>query len=203
MGYDIYVEKTRSDAVNLFRDTGQTTLTGKITLVQETENDVQNGFLMLVPIYSNDQSNLNLFPDLQGMVFAVFRMNDFSKGILDPESFQFIHMKIYDGVLLEDNLLFDSDDISPYGNDRVDFSETITVNANNRDWIFVYDGMRRPSVGLEQSVLFLIPILVISMSFSLFYILRLFTLNLKLSHDAIQIEKYLPLELWPRVWRMI
>ena len=139
MGYDIYVEKTRSDAVNLFRDTGQTTLTGKITLVQETENDVQNGFLMLVPIFSNDQSNLNLFPDLQGMVFAVFRMNDFSNGILDPESFQFIHMKIYDGVLLEDNLLFDSDDIFPYRNDRVDFTETITVNANNRDWIFIYE----------------------------------------------------------------
>ncbi len=189
MGYDIYVEKTRSDAVNLVRSTGQTTLTGKITLVQETETDVQNGFLMLVPIYSNDQSNLNVFPDLQGMVLAVFRMNDFSNGIMDPESFQFIHMKIYDGVLLEDNLLFDSDDISPYRNDRVDFSETIAVNVHNRDWIFVYDGMRHPSVGLEQSVLFLIPIVGISMSFLLFYILRLFTRNLKLSHDAVQIEK--------------
>jgi len=189
MGYDIYVEKTRSDAVNLVRDTGQTTLTGKITLVQETETDVQNGFLMLVPIYSNDQSNLNMFPDLQGMVLAVFRMNDFSNGILDPESFQFIHMKIYDGVLLEDNLLFDSDDISPYRNDRVDFSETITVNAHNRDWIFVYEGMRHPSVGLEQAALFLIPIVGVSMSFLLFYILRLFARNLKLSHDAVQTEK--------------
>lgn len=189
MGYDIYVEKTRSDAVNLVRDTGQTTLTGKITLVQETENDIQNGFLMLVPIYSNDQSNLNPHPVLQGVVLAVFRMNDFSNGLLDPESFQFIHMKIYDDVLLEDNLLFDSDDISPYRNDRVDFSETITVNSNNRNWIFVYEGMRHPSVGLEQAALFLIPIVGISMSFLLFYILRLFTRNLKLSHDAVQAEK--------------
>ena len=53
IGYDIFSEQTRKNTINLLRETGDTTITEKITLVQEIDNDVQNGFLMLVPVYSN------------------------------------------------------------------------------------------------------------------------------------------------------
>ena len=77
MGYDIFIEETRHNAVELVKNTGSTTVTGKIILVQETENDVQNGFLMLVPVYSNESNEMNESFELEGIVYSVFRINDF------------------------------------------------------------------------------------------------------------------------------
>ena len=189
MGYDLYVEETRRNAIDVLKETGKTTITGKITLVQETENNIQNGFLMFVPIYSTDQNILNASYDLEGIASAVFRMNDFTNGILDSELFQYVHLKIYDHSISEDNLLFDSDEISTTKIDKNNFSEIITKSVNNRNWIFVYEGIQPSLQGTDQFILFFIPIIGISMSFLLFYILRLFTKNLKLTQNALKSEK--------------
>ena len=171
IGYDVFFQETRHEAVEILKETGQTTITGKIILVQEIDDDIQNGFLMLVPVYSNNP----LTPqDLQGMTYSVFRMNDFILGILDIESFQYTNMKIYDNIISEESLFFDSSNISPYEINRIDFSKTINISANNRDWIFVYEGIQPPHSGLEQIALFLIPIIGLSMSLLLFFIFRLF-----------------------------
>lgn len=189
MGYDIYVEETRRNAVDIIKETGQTTITGKITLVQETEHDIQNGFLMLVPIHPNEQNAQNTSYDLQGIVYAVFRMNDFITGIFDSQSFQYIHLKIYDDFVSEDNLFFDSDDISQNKIYNIDFSKMITVSIDNRNWIFEYSGIISPYTDLVMLTLFFIPVVGGFMSFLLFYVLFLFTRNLKLTQDAIQAEK--------------
>jgi CHASE1-domain containing sensor protein len=55
LGYDIYSEEIRKQAIDQAIKTGKTTLTGKIILVQETSKDVQNGFLMLLPVYQYDE----------------------------------------------------------------------------------------------------------------------------------------------------
>jgi len=44
LGYDIYSEEIRRQAVDQAIKTGKTALTGKIILIQETSEDVQNGF---------------------------------------------------------------------------------------------------------------------------------------------------------------
>jgi CHASE1-domain containing sensor protein len=51
LGYDVYSEETRRQAIDHAIKTGDTTLTGKIILVQETDTDIQNGFLMILPVY--------------------------------------------------------------------------------------------------------------------------------------------------------
>ena len=91
IGYDIYFEQTRKNTVNTLIETGDTTITGKIILVQEIDEDIQNGFLMLVPVYSNVNSDY-----LQGIVYNVFRINDFVKGTIDLELFEHLRLKIYD-----------------------------------------------------------------------------------------------------------
>lgn len=186
MGYDIYSEETRHNAIDLMKETGQTTITGKIILVQETETNTQNGFLMLVPIYTNDQNSSS---DLEGLVSMVLRMNDFINNTLDPQLFQYIHMRIYDDVISEDNLFFDSDDNFTNKINKIDFSETITISVNNRDWVFVYEGIQPPIQGIPKFALFFIPVMGIPVSFLLFYVVRLFTRNLKLTQEAIQTEK--------------
>jgi signal transduction histidine kinase len=170
IGYDIYSEQTRKNTINALIETGETTITGKITLVQEIDDDVQNGFLMLVPVYSNTN------PDkLQGIVDAVFRINDFIQGTTNSKSFEHLKLKIYDNYVSEENLFFNSDTISDSQFSDPDFSTTMTTSINDRDWIFVYEGIQSPLEQIDDLIIFVIPIVGFSMSLLLFYTMRLFT----------------------------
>jgi CHASE1-domain containing sensor protein len=51
-GYDMFSEPSRRDAMQRAIDTGQTQLTDKIKLVQETGENDQAGFLIYLPVYS-------------------------------------------------------------------------------------------------------------------------------------------------------
>ena len=53
-GYDMSTNETRWKAMKRAGETGLTSITGKVTLVQETDSDIQAGFLMYVPLYRND-----------------------------------------------------------------------------------------------------------------------------------------------------
>ena len=188
MGYDIFFEETRQNAVETVKTTGKTTITGKLILVQETENDIQKGFLMLVPIYENQVDGKESF-ELQGIVYAVFRINDFTKGIFDPEFFDYMHMRIYDSFISDENLFFDSNYISRTVFDREDFSEVISINVGNRDWTFVFEGVQPPHEGTSQHVLIVVPIAGFFVSILLFYFVRMFVENVKFSQESIKSEK--------------
>lgn len=189
MGYDIYVEEKRHQAVETLRNTGDTTITGKLILVQETENDIQNGFLMLVPIYPNESSSSINSYELQGIVYAVFRMKDFMKSILEPKTFDFINLKIYDETELEENLFFDSKLLNQKEIGNIEYSLKTTLSVGNRDWVFVYEGIQPPYLGIEHQISIIIPVLGISISAIAFYFTRIFVHNIKLSRDATRNEK--------------
>jgi len=184
IGYDIYFEQTRKNTINILKETGDTTITEKITLVQEIDDDVQNGFLMLVPVYSNTHPH-----GLQGIVDTVIRINDFIQGTVDSKSFEHLRLKIYDGTISEENLFFNSDEISTYEFESPDFSTTVTTSLYNKNWIFVYDGIQSPQEQIDLIILFAIPIVGFFMSFLLFYLFRIIAKNSKLNQDAINREK--------------
>lgn len=50
-GYDMYTEFVRRKAMEYARDHAETAISRKVKLVQETEQDIQAGFLMYVPVY--------------------------------------------------------------------------------------------------------------------------------------------------------
>ena len=86
-GFDIYSEPVRRAAVEEARDTGMTTITRKITLVQETSQDVQAGFLMMMPIYEDERAAMEVDErraSIKGFVYSPFRMNDLMNGISGP-----------------------------------------------------------------------------------------------------------------------
>ncbi len=107
-GLDMTFEQNRRNAMIDARDSGETSITNKIILVQEIDDDIQNGFLMMMPVYKNgsptgtveERSN-----NLQGFVYAAFRMNDLMDGIQDFENSQ-ITFDIYDGQINQDSLLY-------------------------------------------------------------------------------------------------
>jgi len=188
IGYDIFVEETRHNAIGIVKSTGTTTITGKVMLIQETENDIQNGFLMLVPIYEKKLNGVESF-ELDGIVFAVFRMNDFVRGIFESGFFENTHMKIYDNGISDENLFFDSNHIIQKRFDEGEFSEIINVEVGNREWKIVFEGVQPPHQGIEQQILVAIPIIGFFVSILLFYFVRVFVENMKFSQESVKSEK--------------
>ena len=108
-GYDMYAEPVRRAAMQRAADTGDAALSGKVTLVQETDRDVQAGVLLYVPLYRKVS-----LPDtaprrdaLAGWIYAPFRMNDFMRALLGNAA-PVVDLEIFDGDAIgEAALLFD------------------------------------------------------------------------------------------------
>ncbi|NIM25002.1 MAG: hypothetical protein GTN35_03270 [Nitrososphaeria archaeon] len=187
LGYDVYTQETRREAVDLSATTGQTTITGKIILVQEDESlgKIQNGFLMLMPIYENESQT----SDPKGFVYAVFRMDDFIYGLFDLGEFENLNMKIYDVQQSEDNLFFNAH-ASTNSLISNEFSAISRATLDNRDWLFTFEGTSLYSTSYALPIL--IPIVGYSFSFLLFYLFSLSqkTLDLKRRElEAIKVSK--------------
>ena len=98
-GYDMFSEPTRKEAMVKARDTGLAAMSGKVTLRQETDKDVQAGALMYLPVYRKGEPQET--PEqrraaLTGYVYSPFRMNDFMRGIL-TEKRGYVELQIFDG----------------------------------------------------------------------------------------------------------
>ena len=103
-GYDMYSEPVRRAAMDKARDTGESALSGKVTLVQETSGEVQSGFLIYLPVYKEDMQYE--VPELRrryllGWVYAPFRMGDFMRGLFDDLGID-VDIEIYDGGTLNE-----------------------------------------------------------------------------------------------------
>jgi len=99
-GFDMASETTRRAAMAEARDTGRPILSGKVTLVQETERDVQAGVLLYHPVYAKGaprHTAAQAASALVGYVYSPFRMNDLMEGILRGERAS-IRLEIFDGL---------------------------------------------------------------------------------------------------------
>jgi PAS domain S-box-containing protein len=110
-GYDMYSEAVRRRAMNMAVDGGVgATISGRITLVQETEHGVQSGVLMYLPVYEANvatDTREGRWAALKGFVYSPIRMDDFIRGTLGefPDDIAF---EIHDGAVRPENLLFRS-----------------------------------------------------------------------------------------------
>jgi CHASE1-domain containing sensor protein len=83
-GYDMFSESVRHESMQNAINTGQTNLSGKIKLVQETGEKDQAGFLMYLPIYRNKTKSNNTFErqkNIIGWVYSPFRIDDLMDGL--------------------------------------------------------------------------------------------------------------------------
>jgi PAS domain S-box-containing protein len=114
-GYDMFSEPVRRMAMDLAMDLGVATISGKVILVQETDQEVQAGTLMYVPVFRHGMTT-DTAPHrraaLYGWVYSPYRMNDLMQGILkgwDLEAKKLIRLQIFDNEQLSaDSLLYDS-----------------------------------------------------------------------------------------------
>ena len=112
-GFDMYAEPTRRQAMDRARRTGSASLSGKVRLVQETEEDLQRGALIYVPIYRDrGESTSTAHRTLVGWAYAPLRMNDVVNSAIstiDNPDMSGTGVLVFDGAKpLAKNLLYDN-----------------------------------------------------------------------------------------------
>lgn len=141
-GYDMFSEATRRAAMSKARDSGQTTISGKVKLVQETDRDIQPGFLMYLPLYRHDAPIDTVEQRRQaliGYVYSPFRTKDLMRGILKQNAAD-IDLEIYDGTTISpETLMYDYDEV-PHGTGNLfgtAFRSQTTVGIQGHTWTLV------------------------------------------------------------------
>ena len=115
-GYDMFSESVRRRAMERARDSGLPTLSGKVTLIQETNGDVQAGTLLFLPVYTNgmpQNTPVERRAALSGFVYGAFRVDDFMSGVLGREKADArtdIDLEVFDGTRpSRESVLYDDD----------------------------------------------------------------------------------------------
>jgi signal transduction histidine kinase len=101
MGYDMYSEERRRDAMRRARDLGEPALSGRVTLRQEIDGPLQPGFLIYVPVYSGGGKPRTVEERraaLLGFAYAPFRAHDLFAGIFGREEAPRVRFAVYDGA---------------------------------------------------------------------------------------------------------
>lgn len=153
-GYDMFSEPTRHEAMARARDSGGTAVSGKVILKQEITKDVQNGFLMYLPLYrkgaATDTAERRRAA-IVGYVYSPFRINNFMGGILGGEKAG-LDLRIYDGVdAAPDKLMYRSEDpAAPEETSFVpSFRERFPLNiVGHDDWLLEV----RTTLAYEQRI---------------------------------------------------
>lgn len=138
MGFDMYSEPTRRQAMQLAIDTGNAHLTGAVHLVQDTDART-TGLLLFLPVYRGGDRPRSLEArrdTAQGWVYIPFRMRAFVSdaiGIVRPG----IQFRIYDVTGGSEELLFTN---AFRGDDApAAFRYSRTIEQYGRDWRIDFD----------------------------------------------------------------
>ena len=169
-GYDMMSQATRAKAMRLAVDEHRTSMTGKVTLVQENKGKVQAGFLMYVPVYRKGMAidtAEQRWAALVAYVYSPYRMNDLMNGIMG----QHVHMldfSIYDGSQVnEDSEMYLSVDDAPAkpSSFMPQFTEQRRINSYGHSWTVNLES--RPEFEENYELSLNMPMLVLGSSTSL------------------------------------
>lgn len=191
-GYDMFTEKNRRKAMEISRDSDYAMLSDKITLVQETDKEIQAGTLMYVPVYKNG-ANINSVEErreaIKGWVYSPYRMTDLMNGILgnsDLRNQNRIRLQIYDNdVISTESELYDSQKNDSLNNFQSNLQEKIPIVFNTKVWTLVFS-QNNQSLSLTHGRIFIILISGIVISLLLF-VLTLALINSRLRSKQIQL----------------
>ncbi len=129
IGYDMFSDPVRREAMSRARDTGLPAASGAVTLVQEIDERKQPGFLLYTPVYSTGATPTTLAERraaLTGFIYAPFRAYDLLRGIFGSQVRPEIGFAISDGA----RTLFRTEDLPQ----RPRFVQSDTLNVAGRTW---------------------------------------------------------------------
>ena len=139
-GYDMFSQPVRHAAMARARDTGQPALSGKVTLVQEKNTDVQAGTLLYVPIYRHIPTAITTVAERRaniiGWVYSPYRMTDLISGVLGQLDIDF-GVELFDGAGVDvHNLLYKSHAAGDIKHNAA-FHQSTLLTIDGRQWTMV------------------------------------------------------------------
>jgi len=141
MGYDMFTDPARREAMERARDKGTPAASGRVVLIQERvqQTDQQAGFLIYAPVYREDaeiSSEADLRNALIGFVYSPFRADDFLEPVTREKNYD-VHFTVYDGgAESPDNLIHTSPDVNPSYESR--FKTSRTQDVAGRSWTIAF-----------------------------------------------------------------
>jgi len=139
LGYDPFSDPVRREAMERARDTATAALSSRVRLVHETDEDLQAGFLIFVPVYDRDMPQTDVEERraaLTGYVCAVLRVKDFMRSIFAEAPLE-VAFELYDGATVSpEALLFASSEMDggPGKEHRARFSSHTTLELFGHTW---------------------------------------------------------------------
>jgi len=141
VGYDMYSDPVRRDAMNRARETDGAALSGKINLEIETDRKVQSGNLMFLPVYARGfkhDTPASRRKHIVGWIFAPLRMNELISSLL-TEHHADMAVSISDVQKNSaETLLFESDENLEYGRSGSNLTQTANIDFGGRTWAFKF-----------------------------------------------------------------
>ena len=168
-GYDMFSEKIRHKAMKIAMQTAEATLSAKITVVEEFDEEIWPAFFMYVPVYkkaSKHTTPQDRTLHIQGFVYAPFHVDQLMDGILGT-MFSKMGFEVYDGNSTHiDNLLYSSNATHTYK-----LHKKINIEVNGRIWTLVF---RTKSVLQSENIyiIFLMSSLVLILTLLLYLLLQ-------------------------------
>ncbi|WP_017731923.1 CHASE domain-containing protein [Nafulsella turpanensis] len=153
-GYDMFTNDIRREAMKRAGGTGEPSLSGMVTLVQEKDVGVQKGFLLYLPVYQNGEKPQTLRErqaKLKGFVYSPFRVNDLMNGIFRGR-YEDLDLEIYDGTEMgPGTLLFDKEPSLTFADIPSLFSlqQKSTLTVGGHQWLVFIRAL--PDFGYETT----------------------------------------------------
>jgi signal transduction histidine kinase len=171
-GFDMLTEPALREALERARDTGMPASSGKTTLAQETQDGVQSGFIMCLPVYHPGDRPASVEARrlaLNGYVCAPFRMRDLMQGILGPEKLPNIRLRIFDGAEASSaSLMYDTLEGRPAASLTSSFGADHPFDFAGHRWTLRFDSLPAFDAAVETQTprVILVSGLLISVLFS-------------------------------------
>ncbi|MCG5513518.1 EAL domain-containing protein [Ectothiorhodospira shaposhnikovii] len=152
LGMDMLVDQGMRDALLRARDSGLSTLSGKVGALRENIDTAQATILMAMPVYLQGvpvDSVTQRRDALVGWTFSPFPMNDWMGRVLqnwERLSGRNVSLRLYDGLEPGSrDLLFSSHEPAVDPSSR--WQQRRSIHFNDRDWLLMFDEPD-PGVGL-------------------------------------------------------
>ncbi len=137
IGFDLFSEQTRREALERAAETGATTITGQLRLVQDAGGQERDGFLMCLPVYAPGApvfTQQERRRALVGFVTSAFRMRDFMRS-LEARSPKAAGFRLYDGGRDDaDRLYFASANLDELAQGEGTVESVRTFEVFGRSW---------------------------------------------------------------------
>lgn len=157
IGFDMFSEPIRREAMERARDTGLPAATSVVRLVQETEMDTQSGFLIYIPVYGDGPTPTTVNERrkrLRGFVYSPFRATDLFESVLASRlPNELVDIEIFDGEPSQPNMLYDKRPESSLWTEREnEFQSRFQIPIAERSWTLVVAPLQRYQAKLTHYI---------------------------------------------------